>query len=1421
MNATRPNDPFGARAALATPAGPVQIHRLDALSKSLGIVLEKLPYSIRVLLEAALRNCDGYEVTEDDVKRLARWSPGASVDAEIPFKPARVILQDFTGVPCVVDLAAMRDAVKKLGADPAKINPLVPVDLVIDHSVQVDVFGTAYALERNAEIEFERNRERYEFLRWGQKSFRNFRVVPPATGIVHQVNLEYLASGVIATGEAGKRVAYPDSLVGTDSHTTMINGLGVLGWGVGGIEAEAVMLGQPLYLVMPKVVGFRLSGALRDGVTATDVVLTVTQMLRKKGVVDQFVEFYGAGLSTMTIADRATISNMAPEYGATIGFFPVDAETLRYLERTHRADAARLTEAYCKEQGLFRTDRSPDPAFSDTLELDLSSVEPSLAGPKRPQDRVRLADMKSAFRKSLTAPVKERGYGLGEAELASHADVAVNSHTESLAHGAVVIAAITSCTNTSNPSVMVAAGLLAKKAVERGLKVKGTVKTSMAPGSKVVTRYLEEADLMKPLEALGFDVVGYGCTTCIATGTPVLLSNGTSRRIESLPAEGGATLLGPRSAHDLERARQSQRMDQGERECVALTLQDGRKLICTPDHEILRADGTWVRADRLDLERDRVIVGLEAPLDEPGLDEVGYRLNAGGMTFEMDTPRGRERTLAFARILGHLLCDGSISSWGQARMTVGQRLDRESVLDDVEIVTGKRPAATQYDDRKWTIALPLELSVAIIALPGVRMGRRIEQPASLPVFVLEAQCPMAIVREFLGGLFGADGWAPTLHRQGEHEDSAVLGKPAFSQTAKPEHVPQLCHRMRDILHLLGRCGVETADATIREHPVRRAASSYPAAGDGVPRVEVRLRLPDGLSFAERLGFRHCVDKSLRTSAALAYWRTIARINEQRLWMADRVVEHRRAHPHASFSVARASAATEMLEREPAVFPHYSLLEGHDRFDRLPSQSRRRFKPLHRDSCDFPSPIEMFRQMGVRDWFARLEARGEGDTSKRYCLDKESLTVPTFLLRIVDRRPAGRREVFDLSVEGVHAFVAGTVAVHNCIGNSGPLPGPIAQGVNDANLVAAAVLSGNRNFEGRVNPYTRANYLASPPLVVAYALAGTVDIDLEKEPLGRGKDGKPVYLRDVWPSQKEIADTMARALKPEQFEREYANVFDGNPRWNAIPVGEGTLFPWSEKSTYIHEPPFFRGLGLEPSAVTDIQGARVLVMLGDSVTTDHISPAGDIAEKSPAGAFLKSRGIEKRDFNSYGSRRGNDLVMVRGTFANIRLKNLLVPGSEGNVTIHIPSGEPMPIFDAAERYRAAGTPLVVLAGEEYGAGSSRDWAAKGTLLLGVRAVLAESYERIHRSNLVGMGVLPLQYESGQTAESLGLSGRETFDVEGLAGKLAPRMKVTVKAKREDGSVLSFTALARLDTPVEVDYYKNGGILQTVLRKLARG
>ena len=895
-------DAFGARATLPTPAGDVTIYRLDALAKKFSVSLEKLPFSIRVMLEAALRTCDDYQVTQPDVQRLAHWSATATEAVELPFKPARVILQDFTGVPCVVDLAAMRDAVARLGADPKKINPLVPVDLVIDHSVQVDVFGNVTALERNAEIEFERNQERYEFLRWGQKSFSNFRVVPPATGIVHQVNLEYLAGCVLTSKVNGETVAYPDSLVGTDSHTTMINGLGVVGWGVGGIEAEAVMLGQPLYLLTPQVVGFKLTGALRDGVTATDLVLTVTQMLRKKGVVDKFVEFYGPGLSAMSLPDRATIANMAPEYGATMGFFPVDDETLRYLERTNRGEQAKLTEAYCKAQGLFRTDASPDPEFTDTLALNLADVEACLAGPKRPQDRVNLKDMQASFRKGLTAPVKERGFGLSEAETARTAEVK-NGATHAIGHGAVVIAAITSCTNTSNPSVMIGAGLVASKAAAKGLQSQPHVKTSLAPGSKVVTEYLTASGTLKALEVLGFNIVGYGCTTCI-------------------------------------------------------------------------------------------------------------------------------------------------------------------------------------------------------------------------------------------------------------------------------------------------------------------------------------------------------------------------------------------------------------------------------------------------------------------------------------------------------------------------------------GNAGPLSTGISNAIDEGKLVAAAVLSGNRNFEGRVHPHVRANFLASPPLVVAYALAGRVDIDFEKDPLGNGSDGKPVFLRDIWPTQKEVSDAVAASVKPEMFAKSYGNVFDGNPKWNAIPVAEGELYAWSDKSTYIHEPPFFQGLTMEPKPLSDVKAARVLVMVGDSVTTDHISPAGDIALASPAGKFLAERGIEKKDFNSYGSRRGNDLVMVRGTFANIRLKNLLVPGSEGNVTVHFPTGAQVPIYDASAQYMAAGTPLVVLAGKEYGTGSSRDWAAKGTLLLGVKAVLAESFERIHRSNLVGMGILPLVYEPGQTAESLGLTGREAFDIIGLTGELKPRQKVKVRAAREDGSVLEFMAIARLDTPVDVDYYRDGGILQTVLRGLAK-
>jgi aconitate hydratase len=897
--------PFGARSTFETGSGPAGLYRLDALARGgVAPALDRLPFSIRVLLEAVLRNVDGILVKEEDVANLASWHALEPLDVELPYMPARVILQDFTGVPAVVDLASMRGAVKRLGGDPRRINPLVPVDLVVDHSVQVDVAGSSDALRRNTEIEFERNRERYEFLRWGQTAFQSFRVVPPATGIVHQVNLELLAKGVLTRPRDGETVAFPDTLVGTDSHTTMVNGLGVLGWGVGGIEAEAVMLGQPLYMVTPQVVGMKLSGRLSEGVTATDLVLTATALLRKKGVVEKFVEFFGPGLAQMGLADRATLANMAPEYGATCGFFAVDDETLAYLRRTGRTPSeVELVERYCKEQGLFRTATTPDPVFSDTLELDLSTVEPCLAGPKRPHDRVPLSQMKEAFRKALAAPVKERGFGLGEADLGRSVPVTVAGARADLRHGSVVIAAITSCTNTSNPSVMLGAGLLARKAVARGLRVPPYVKTSLAPGSKVVTRYLATSGLLPDLEALGFHVVGYGCTTCI-------------------------------------------------------------------------------------------------------------------------------------------------------------------------------------------------------------------------------------------------------------------------------------------------------------------------------------------------------------------------------------------------------------------------------------------------------------------------------------------------------------------------------------GNSGPLAPEVSKAIGEGRLVAAAVLSGNRNFEGRVNPDVKANYLASPPLVVAYALAGTSDIDLATEPLGAGADGRPVFLRDVWPSQQEVA-ALEATITGEMFAASYANAFEGNPEWNAIPVPKGDLFEFRDDSTYIQDPPFFQALTLKPEEPQDLRGARILAVLGDSVTTDHISPAGDIAEGSPAGRFLKEKGVLKRDFNSYGSRRGNDRVMVRGTFANIRLKNLMVPGVEGGVTIHVPSGEQMAIFDAVERYRAEGTPLVVIAGKEYGSGSSRDWAAKGTLLLGIRAVIAETYERIHRSNLVGIGVLPLQFKPGESAESLGLTGRELLTLSGLAGRLAPRQHLVVDLERPDGSRGPFEVISRLDTPVDIEYWRNGGILHTVLRKMLQG
>ena len=889
---------FNARASFTTSTGNVEYYRVASVKEAGVADVDKLPFSIKVLLEAALRTYDGYVVTDADITNIAQWNPTNGGKIEVPFKPARVVMQDFTGVACVVDLAAMRNAMQDLGGDLKKVQPQIPVDLVIDHSVQVDVFGEPDALIVNGRLEFERNRERYEFLRWGQTAFQNFRVVPPQSGIVHQVNLEFLAKAVLRKDG----VAYPDSLVGTDSHTTMINGLGVVGWGVGGIEAEAVMLGQPIYMLLPDVIGVKLTGKLPEGATATDLVLTLTQLLRKRGVVDKFVEFFGPGLSQMTLPDRATIANMAPEYGATVGFFPIDAEAVSYLRRTGRTDEeVALVEQYAKLQGLYRTDATPDPVFTDIMSFDLGAVEPSVAGPKRPQDRVRLADMKTAFHESLVAPIDKRGFAVKEEDLSKKA-VVKNGHTVELSHGAVVIAAITSCTNTSNPSVMLAAGLLAKKAVEKGLTVPEYVKTSLAPGSRAVSEYLKAAGVMGDLETLGFNVVGYGCTTCI-------------------------------------------------------------------------------------------------------------------------------------------------------------------------------------------------------------------------------------------------------------------------------------------------------------------------------------------------------------------------------------------------------------------------------------------------------------------------------------------------------------------------------------GNSGPLPQMVAQAVADSNIVASAVLSGNRNFEGRINALVKANYLASPPLVVAYALAGTTDIDFYNEPIGTGKNGEAVYLKDIWPSQQEVESVLQYAANPTMYREQYAAIGNFSTQWNEIKSQSGDTFGWDDDSTYIQNPPFFEGLTREIPVLKDIENARVLGLFGDSITTDHISPAGNIAEKSPAGQFLINKGVKKEDFNQYGTRRGNDRVMLRGTFANVRLKNLMVPGVEGGVTKFQPTGDQMTIYDAAMQYKAKRVPLVVIAGKEYGTGSSRDWAAKGTALLGVRAVLAESFERIHRSNLGMMGVLPLQFKEGENAATFGLTGEEEISIQGL-GEIAPRSEVTIRVKRVTGEEFSFTMIARLDTPVEVDYYRNGGILPAVLRGLLK-
>jgi aconitate hydratase len=889
-------DSFKARTTLKVGPAQYEILSLSAL-KSMNV--DRLPFSLKILLENLLRFEDGVNVTKSDIDALLKWDPKATPDHEIAFTPARVIMQDFTGVPCIVDLAAMREAIVRLGGDPQRVNPLAPAELVIDHSVQVDEYGAADSLKHNNEIEFQRNGERYMFLRWGQTAFSNFKVVPPNTGIVHQVNLERLARVIFSADAAGKTVAYPDTLVGTDSHTTMVNGLGVLGWGVGGIEAEAAMLGQPVTMLIPQVIGFELTGSLPAGTTATDLVLTVTEILRKKGVVDKFVEFFGDGLKGLPLADRATIANMSPEFGSTCAIFPIDEETVRYLELTGRApDQVALVEAYARAQGLWRIDGAPAADYSDVVELDLSTVEPSLAGPKRPQDRVPLRKAKSVYESSVKKMAEERSQKNPQAT--GIAQTSLGGNSVEIRDGAVLIAAITSCTNTSNPAVLVAAGLLARNAAARGLASKPWVKTSLAPGSRVVTDYLQKAGLLKDLEALGFYTVGYGCTTCI-------------------------------------------------------------------------------------------------------------------------------------------------------------------------------------------------------------------------------------------------------------------------------------------------------------------------------------------------------------------------------------------------------------------------------------------------------------------------------------------------------------------------------------GNSGPLKPEISEAVKGADVVACSVLSGNRNFEGRVHPEIKMNFLASPPLVVAYALAGNLNIDITTEPLGQGKDGKPVYLKDVWPSAKDVAAAVAASVDSAMFKKGYANVFAGDANWNAIKTPAGKIYSWDGQSTYVKNPPYFDGITMTPAPLLDIKGARVLAVLGDSVTTDHISPAGNIGKATPAAKYLMAQGVQAADFNSYGARRGNHEVMMRGTFANIRLRNLLLPGTEGGVTVHIPSGEQMSIFDASIKYKAAGTPLVILAGKEYGTGSSRDWAAKGTMLLGVKAVIAESFERIHRSNLIGMGVLPLQFKEGQNAHSLGLAGKETFEIVGLNGGAAKFVKIIAKA--DGGKTTEFDVRLRIDTPKELEYYQHGGILHYVLRQLA--
>ena len=1408
------------RDSIQTSAGKAVAFNILKL-RDLGYEVERLPYSVRILLENAVRHSGSVKGALEAAHALARWPD--SIEEETPFMPYRVLLQDYTGVPLVVDLAAMRDAAKGAGLDPKLVNSKVPVDLVIDHSIQVDAWGNDLAFNINLEKEYERNSERYSFLKWAQSSFQGMRVFPPGKGICHQFNLEYLSQVVATSESSGGMLAFPDTLVGTDSHTTMVNGLGCLGWGVGGIEAEAVMLGEPYHLPIPKVVGVKFVGALPEGVTPTDLVLTVTERLREKNVVGDFVEYFGEGYGLLSVPDRATIGNMSPEYGATVGFCPVDDSTLAYLRGTARPQTlVELVELYSRKFGFFAGDI--EPRYSEVLTVDLDKVEPSIAGPRNPEERHILASVPS-FTRALLDGTSHGGSSSGGASVVSRSQSMLEEDGPVLTgpqDGSVVIAAITSCTNTSNPTVMVGAGLIAKKATEFGLSVRPWVKPSLAPGSTVVTDYLQNSDLLAPLDKLGFAIVGYGCTTCIAEGTPVLLTDGTTRPIERMPTSGGAGVFGPTTSNRLGTARQLELMQKGMRECIELVLQDGRSLVCTPDHRILRSDGRWVRADELSVGRDQVIVGLEGPLDYPGDDESGYILEAGDLTFRMNTELERARTLGFARLLGHLLNDGSISVLGQGRMNVGQALDREVLLNDIELLTGLRPAANRYDERKWSIALPMALAKAIIALPGVQIGRRIDQSPTLPEFIRQTDCPVSVVREFLGGLFGGDGHSPGLHRWGNREEEASLEPPAYSQSIIPAHLEQTREFMLEVIRILTKCGVKTEGARVYDYPTRRSKSTYPPARDGIPRIEVRLNLPDGLSFIERVGFRYCVDKQLRSSAAAVYWRIIEGIQKQRLWMAARLQELHRNQPTLSFSKARQSVAATLQAHRveetvpPLVSSHYGLLEGYDRFSRLPKRTGRKFHPLHRESCDFPSPSTLFKELGVRDWFAPFQEGGQADHVKHYCVDKEEKSLPTMSLRVVDRRSAGRKLVYDLAVDELHAFIAGTVAVHNCIGNSGPLAPETEQAIKDRDLYTVAVLSGNRNFDGRIHPLVKGSFLMSPMLVVAYALAGRIDFNFESTPLGRATDGKLVYLRELWPSITEIKQAVQRSLNPSLFTKRYSDAMKGDYRWEVLTSFTDDVYHWAESSTYIRRPAWFEP-SLVGSAKRDIVGAKALAVLDDKVTTDHISPAGTVPVDSPAGSYLKEKGVDLLQLSTYGSRRGNHEVMVRGGFSNIRLRNALAGGKEGGYTKHLPDGRIRSIYDAAMLYAESGTPLIIIAGKQYGAGSSRDWAAKAPKLLGVRAVLAETFERIHRSNLVAMGVIPLQFKDGDSAKSLGLTGEETFDIQGIAGLSAPKQWVDVVAHAGSGDK-KFSVLVRVDNDTEMEYLGQGGVLPYVFGKL---